>query len=183
MSKLRLIRVLIGTATVAALTIVLGAASPVQAAGLKNCGDNGIVAPCFENVWSNGVQVKMTYVQFNPAGSDAPTRNFYVIAPQTAAPQGWVPFLHDHVIGALTAQNHQVRYHAFFVMCSGQGMLSGGCVPAMTTIPGFGTIPFANSVNGQKLTSADTIESAANAGLVTLFDTGGVVLGTINSQQ
>jgi len=182
-SKLRLIRVLIGTATVAALTIVLGAASPAQAAGLKNCGDNGIVAPCFENVWSNGVQVKMTYVQLNPASSAAPTRNFYVIAPQTAAPQGWVPFLHDHVIGALTAQNHQVRYHAFFVMCSGQGMLSGGCVPAMTTIPGFGTIPFANSVNGQKLTSADTIESAANAGLVTLFDTGGVVLGTINSQQ
>jgi len=182
-SKLRLIRVLIGTATVAALTIVLGAASPVQAAGLKNCGDNGIVAPCFENVWSNGVQVKMTYVQFNPAGSNAPTRNFYVIAPQSAAPQGWVPFLHDHVIGALTAQNHQVRYHAFFVMCSGQGMLSGGCVPAMTTIPGFGTIPFANSVNGQKLTSADTIESAADSGLVTLFDTGGVVLGTINAQQ
>jgi len=178
-----LIRVLLGTATVAAITIVLGAASPVQAAGLKNCGGNGIVAPCFENVWSNGVQVKMTFVQFNPAPSNAPTRNFYVIAPQTAAPQGWVPFLHDHVIGDLSAQNHQVRYHAFFVLCSAQGIASGGCVPAMTSIPGFGTIPFANSVNGQKLTSADTIESAANAGLLTLFDTGGVVLGTINPQQ
>jgi hypothetical protein len=182
-SKLRLIRVLLGTATVAALTIVLGAASPAQAAGLKNCGDTGIVAPCFEYVWSNGVQVKMTFVQFNPAGSNAPTRNFYVIAPQTAARQGWVPFLHDHVIGDLSAQNHQVRYHAFFVLCSGQGIVSGGCVPAMTSIPGFGTIPFANSVNGQKLTSTESIESAANAGLVTLFDTGGVVLGTINTQQ
>jgi hypothetical protein len=182
-SKLRLIRVLIGTATVAALTIVLGAASPVQAAGLKNCGDNGIVTPCFENVWTNGVQVKMTFVQFNPAPSNAPTRNFYVVAPQTEARQGWVPFLHDHVIGDLSAQNHQVHYHAFFVMCSGQGIVSGGCVPAMTTIPGFGTIPFANSVNGLKLTSASTIESAASAGLVTLFDTGGYIVATINTQQ
>ena len=180
---LRLIRVLLGTATVAALTLVLGAASPVEAAGLTNCGDNGIAAPCFENVWSDGVQVKMTFVQFNPAPSNAPTRNFYVIAPQTAAPQGWAPFLHDHVIGDLSAQNDQVRYHAFFVLCSAQGIGSGDCVPAMTSIPGFGTIPFANSVNGQKLTSADTIESAANAGLLMLFDTGGVVLGTINPQQ
>jgi len=182
-SKLKLIRVILGTAAVAALTIVLGAASPAQAAGLKNCGDNGIVAPCFENVWSNGVQVKMTFVQFNPAPSNAPTRNFYVIAPQTGAPQGWAPFLHDHVIGELSPQNHQVRYHAFFVMCSGQGIVSGGCVPTMTAIPGFGTIPFANSVNGQRLTSTETIESAANAGLVTLFDTGGSILATINTQQ
>jgi len=180
---LRLIRVLLGTATVAALTLVLGAASPVEAAGLTNCGDNGIAAPCFENVWSDGVQVKMTFVQFNPAPSNAPTRNFYVIAPQTAAPKGWVPFLHDHVIGDLSAQNHQVRYYAFFVLCSGQGIASGGCVPEMTSLPGFGTIPFANSVNGQKLTSADTIESAANAGLLTLFDTGGMVVASVNPQQ
>ena len=183
MSKFSLIRVLISTTSVAAVTLVLGAASPIQAAGLKNCGDNGVVAPCFENVWSDGVQVKMTFVDFNPAPSKAPSRNFYVIAPQTAAPQGWVPFLHDHVIGDLSPQNHQVRYHAFFVLCSAQGISSGGCVPAMTSIPGFGTIPFANSVNGQKLTSADTIESAANAGLLTLFDTGGVVVATINPQQ
>lgn len=183
MSKLRLIRVLLGTATVAALALVLSAASPVQAAGLKNCGDNGIAAPCFENVWSNGVQVKMTFVQFNPAPTNAPTRNFYVVAPQTESSQGWVPFLHDHVIGGLSPQNHQVRYHAFFVLCSAQGIASGGCVPAMTFIPGFGRIPFANSADGQKLTSTDTIESAANAGLLTLFDTGGVVVATINPQQ
>ena len=44
-------------------------------------------------------------------------------------------------------------------------------------------MPFANSVNGQKLTSADTIESAANAGHLTLFDTRGVVVATINPQQ
>jgi len=182
-SKLRLIRVLIGTTSIAALTLVLGAASPVQAAGLTNCRDNGIVAPCFENVWSNGVQVKVTFVQFNPAPSGTPTRNFYVVAPQTEAPQGWVPFLHDHVIGDLSAQNHQVRYHAFFVMCSAEGIAGGRCVPAMTSIPGFGTIPFANSVDAQKLTSEVTIESAASAGLVTLFDTGGMIVATINTQQ
>ena len=53
----------------------------------------------------------------------------------------------------------------------------------MTSIPGFGTIRLANSVNGQKLTSTETVESAANAGLLTLFDMGGVVLGTINPLQ
>ena len=55
-----------------------------------------------------------------------------------------------------------------------------GCVPTLTPIPGFGTIPFAKTVNGQMLTTVEPIESAANAGLVTLFDTGGVIVGTIS---
>jgi hypothetical protein len=190
-SKFSLIRVLVGTTTVAALALVLGAASPVQAAAsLKNCADNGVIAPCFEKVWSDTAQVKMTFVDFNPTPSTAPTRNFYVIAPQTRAPQGRVPFLHDHVIGDVSAQNHGddrgnnlVRYHAFFVLCSAQGMSSGGCVPTMTSIPGLGTIPFANTVNGHKLTSADAIESPATSGLLTLFDTGGVLLASVKSLQ
>jgi hypothetical protein len=33
------------------------------------------------------------------------------------------------------------------------------------------------------LTSDDSIESAANAGLLTLFDTGGVFIATITSRQ
>jgi len=189
-SKFSLIRVLVGTATVAALTLVLGAASPVAAAGLKNCGDNGITTPCFEKVWSDGIQVKMTFVDLNPTPSNAPTLNFYVIAPQTRAAQGWVPFLHDHVIGDSSAKNHgddrdnsRVRYHAFFVLCSAQGISSGGCVPSMTSIPGLGTVPFAKTVNGHKLTSAEPIESAANSGLLTIMDTGGVLIATIKPRQ
>ena len=190
------IHVRIATITVAALTLVLAAfpiqasASSVQAAGLKNCNDNGAVAPCFEMVWANGVQVKMKFVNLNPKPTNAPTANFYVMAPQTGTPQGRVPFLHDHVIGDVRSQNHgddrdndRVRYHAFFVLCSAQGISSGGCVPTMTSIPGLGTIPLAKTVNGQMLTSVDPIESPANSALLTLFDTGGVLIATIKHRQ
>ena len=100
------ILVRIATTTVAALTLVLGAASPVQAAGLGNCNDNGASTPCFEKVWSDGVQVKMTFVDLSPAPSNAPTEKFYVMAPQARAPQGWVPFLHDHLIGDVSSRSH-----------------------------------------------------------------------------
>jgi hypothetical protein len=185
-SKVSSIRVRIATLTVAALTLVLAAASPVQAAGLTNCNVSGI-APCFEMVWANGVQLKMTFVNLNPKPTNAPTDSFYVTAPQTGTPQGLVPFLHDHVIGDVPRQNHGddrddngVRYHGFFVLCSAQGISSGGCVPTMTSIPGLGTIPLAKTVNGQMLTSVDPIESPANSGLLTLFDTGGVFIATSN---
>ncbi|HEY4844715.1 MAG TPA: hypothetical protein VII89_03385 [Candidatus Dormibacteraeota bacterium] len=181
------ILVRVATTTAAALTLVLGVASPVQAAGLPNCNDTGATTPCFEKIWANGVQVKMTFVDLNPKPSNAPTENFYVMAPQTGTPQGRVPFLHDHLIGNVSPQHDdrdgRVRYHGFFVLCSAQGVSSGGCVPTMTSIPGLGTIPFAKTVNGHKLTSADPIESPANSGLLTLFDTGGVFIATIKSRQ
>jgi hypothetical protein len=176
-------RVRTATITVAALTLVLAAASPVQSAGLRNCIDTGGVAPCFEMVWANGVQLKMTFANLNPKPANAPTDNFYVMAPQTGTPQGSLPFPHDHVIGDVPPQNHgdySVHYDGFFVLCSAQGISSGGCVPTMTSIPGLGTIPLAKTANGQMLTSVGPIESAANAGLLTLFDTGGVFVGTIN---
>jgi FtsP/CotA-like multicopper oxidase with cupredoxin domain len=193
--KMSSIRDRIATTTVAALTTALAVAalttgtagaSPVQAAGLVNCGATGATTPCFEKIWSDGKQVRMTFVNLNPAPSTAPTRNFYVLAPQTRTPQGTVPFLHDHVIGDVSPQDHGdarnnnlVRYHGYFVLCSAQGISSGGCVPSMTSIPGLGTIPFAKTVNGHKLTSAGPIESPENAGLLTIFDTGGVFIATI----
>ena len=101
-----------------------------------------------------------------------------------------VPFLHDHVIGDVSPQTHGddrgnnlVRYHGYFVLCSAQGISTGGCVPTMTSIPGLGTVPFATTVNGHKLTSADPIESPANARLLTLFDTGGEFIATIKPRQ
>jgi hypothetical protein len=132
----------------------------------------------------------MTFVDLNPTPSNAPIHNFYVMAPQTRTPQGRVPFLHDHVIGDVSPQNHgdvrgnnRLRYHGYFVLCSAQGISTGGCVPTITSIPGLGTIPFAKTVNGHKLTSADTIESPANSGLLTLFDTGGEFIATIKLRQ
>jgi hypothetical protein len=197
-SKLSSIRDRIATTAGAALTIVLAlaalttdtaAASPVQAAGLVNCGSSDATTPCFEKIWSDGNQVKMTFVDLNPAPSTAPVRNFYVMAPQTRTPQGTVPFLHDHVIGDVSQENHGegdgnnlVRYHGYFVLCSALGIASGGCVPSMTSIPGLGTIPFAKTVNGQKLTSAGSIESPEDAGLLTIFDTGGVFIASIAAE-
>ena len=184
---MRSILVRIATTTVAALTLVLGAASPVQAAGPGNCNDPGATTPCFEKIWSDGVQVKMIFVDLNPKPSNAPTERFYVMAPQTGTPQGRVPFLHDHLIGNVSPQHDdrdgRVRYHGYFVLCSAQGISSGGCVATITSIPGFGPVPFAKTVNGHKLTSADTIESPANSGLLTLFDTGGVLIATVISRH
>jgi len=99
-----------------------------------------------------------------------------------------VPFLHDHVIGAVSPQSHgndrgnnPVRYRGYFVFCSAQGISGGGCVPAMASIPGLGTFPFAKRVNGHKLTSAEAIESPANSALLTVFDTGGEFIATIKA--
>src|ERR1700731_2994576 len=126
----------IATTTVAALTLIMAAASPAKAACLANCSDPGATTPCFEKVWSDGGQVKMIFVDLNPTPSNAPTRNFYVLAPQTGAPQGSVPLPHDHGIGDVSPQspgndrgNNPVRYHGYFVLCSAQGIASGGCVP------------------------------------------------------
>jgi hypothetical protein len=117
-SKVSSIRVRTATTAVAALTLVLAAAFPVQAARLVNCAAAGATTPCFEKIWSDGKQVKMTFVDLNPAPSAAPTRNFYVMAAQTRTPQGTVPFVHDHVIGDVSLRNHGdgagsnlVRYH------------------------------------------------------------------------
>lgn len=100
-----------------------------------------------------------------------------------------MPLLHDHLIGDVRSQrdhrddrDDRVRYHGFFALCSAPGISSGGWVPAMTSIPGLVTQPFAKAVNGHMLTSDDSIESGANAGLLTLFDTGGVIIATIQSR-
>ena len=52
-------------------------------------------------------------------------------------------------------------------------------MPTFTSSPQ-GILPFAKTVNGQMLTSADPIESPANSGLIVLVDTGALILGTIN---
>lgn len=178
-------RVRIATIAVTALALVLAAAPEAQAQGLKNCVELTHRAACYELVWVNGVQVRMTFAQAGnqvPGTPNAKVDNFYVIAPQTDAPQGTAPFPHDHVVGVSPPQNHgdfSVFYHGYFVICSAEGIASGGCVPTITSTP-FGTLPLAKTVNGQMLTSVDPIESAVNSGLLVLVDTGAVLLGTIN---
>ena len=184
------ILVRIAAIAVAALTLVLASALPVQAAGLPNCNVSG-TTPCFEKVWVDGHQFKMTFINLNPQPSNPSDVNFYVLAPQTGTPQGSVPFFHDHVTADTRPHeeshdvNHgdrNVHYHGFFVFCSAQGISSGACVPTMTSIGG-GIVPLAKTVNGHRLTSVDRIESAANSGLLTLVDTGAVFIARINRDE
>lgn len=174
--------------TLATLTLVSVAAPPAQAAGVRNCVDLTRRSPaCYELVWVNGVEVKMT---FPHSGNPRPTpnaevNNFYVMAPQTDEAQATLPFPHDHVVGVSPRQNHGVSvfWHGYFVLCSAEGISTGDCVPTLSSIPGLGTLPLAESVNGQMLTSVDVLESFVDSGLLTLIDTGAEFVGTINPAQ
>jgi hypothetical protein len=179
---------------VATLALVLPAAAPAQAAGLRNCvdvtGPAAGLAGCWEDVWANGVQHRMTFSNTSFKGATPGALDpFYVIAPQTDAPQGAPPntFPHDHVVRDVPAQNHgdySVKLQGFFVLCSGPGLVSTACVPSWTSIGGPGPLPFATTVNGMSLTSAGAIESAAAAGLVALINLGpdAVIVGSISGR-
>jgi hypothetical protein len=188
----KITRVFVATMTVAALALVLPAAPPVHADGPRNCvdvtGPGASHAACYELVWVNGVQLTMTFAntQFRGATPSDNLDNFYVVAQQADTPQGTLPFPHDHVVRDVPPQNHgdySVLLHGFFAFCSEQGMATGACVPTMASIPGVGTLPLATTVDGQALTSVEPIEAAANSGLITLFDTGAVLVGTINPSK
>ena len=183
-------RVLVATAALGGLALIGIAAAPVGAAGLRNCVDvtgpqSGRVA-CYENVWADGAQVRMTFSNQSfdgakPGGLDP----FYVVAAQTGTPQGAPPntFAHDHVVRSVPSQNHgqySVQVQGFFVVCSGQGIVSGACDPVWTSLGG-DPMPLAGHVDGQLLTSTEAIESAADAGNLVLINLGpgAVMVGTV----
>src|SRR5438309_10193287 len=91
-------RIRIAIMTIAALTLVFTAVPHAQAAGVPNCNDNGGISPCFEMVWVNGVQIKMTFVHAPLLATPKATIDpFYVIAPHTDVPPGGhVPVFQDH---------------------------------------------------------------------------------------
>jgi len=185
-------RLFVATLSLAAVAVAFIAA-PAGAAGLRRCPDvagpqSGRVG-CYELVWADGVEYRMTFAntRFTGATPNA-LAPFYVLAPQTDRPQGAPPntFPHDHVVRATPSQNHgqySVKLQGFFVVCSGQGIASGACVPSWTSIGGPDPLPFAKTVNGHSLTSTSAIESAADAGDLTLIDLGpgAVIVGAINS--
>jgi hypothetical protein len=182
-------RLFIATMSLAAVAVAFVAAPAAGAAGLRNCVDvtgpqSGRVG-CYEDVWADGVEYRMTFSNTRFMGATpkelAP---FYVLAPQTDKPQGWPPntFFHDHVVRGVPSQNHgaySVQLQGYFVLCTGQGIVSGACVPSWTSV-GDNQLPFAATVNGQALRSTDAIESAADAGHVALnnLGPGAVIVGT-----
>ena len=183
-------------AAIAVAGIAFGVASapPAEAAGIRNCVD--ITGPqsgrvgCYELVWADGVQYRMTFSNTSFQGATPNELNpFYVLAPQTNAPQGYPPntFPHDHVVRAIPSDNHgtySARLQGYFVVCSGQGIVSGACVPTWTSLGGPDPLPLATTVNGQPLTSASAIEAAAEAGLVVPLNLGpgAVIVGAISGR-
>lgn len=186
------IRVSIATMALAVVGLGTTTAPMADAAGLRNCVD--VTGPqigragCFEDVWASDVQQRMTFSNTSFKGATAgDLAPFYVVAPQTDAPQGAPPntFAHDHVVRDVPAGNHggySTKLQGYFVLCSGQGIISGACVPSWTPVGGPDPLPFATSANGQALTSTGAIESAADAGLVALINLGpdAVIVGTIS---
>ena len=61
-------------------------------------------------------------------------------------------------------------------------MSSGACVVTTTTPPGLGDLALARTLDGQSITSVEIVEAAADAGLVTLMDTGQAIVGTVSSR-
>jgi hypothetical protein len=188
-------RLLIATVSLGAVALAFVAAPAAGAAGLRNCVDvsgpqSGRVG-CYEDVWADGAQYRMTFSNTRFTGATPTILDpFYVLAPQSDKPQGAPPntFPHDHVVRAVPSQNHgeySVRMQGFFVLCSGQGIVSGACVPSWTSIGGPDPLPFATTVNGLPLTSTEAIESAADAGNLALINLGpgAVIVGAVTGSN
>jgi hypothetical protein len=180
----RSIRRSIAVAVVSIAISMFVSAVPAARAAPVNCLHQTHQGACYELVWVNGVEVRMTFPQ---AGTPLPTipnakvQNFYVIAAQTDTPQGFVPPIHDHTIQAAPRDPGWTPFmHGYFVICSAEGLSSGDCVAVVTDFPGFGTLPLAQRVNGEPLTSAETIEAGIEAGQLVAFDTGAVFIGTVS---
>ena len=180
----RLIRRSIAIAVASIAISLFVSAVPAAQAAPVNCLRQTHKGACYEPVWVNGVEVWMTFPQAGnplPTIPNAKTQNFYVIAQQTDTPQGDLPANHDHTIQAAPGDSGWTPFmHGYFVVCSDEAIMSGQCVAVESVFPGFGTLQLAQSVNGEPLTSAETIEAGIDAGLLDLVDTGAVLLGTVS---
>jgi hypothetical protein len=168
------------TATVFALMAPLAAQARVIDCVVQPQPPQGA---CYEPVWVNGQQIIMTFPQAGVPVHKVPSAKqqpFYVLAPQTGTAQGQTPgFFHDHVIATAPSDGGFTPFmHAYFVICSPEGISTGACTFNVETPPGGAPLQLTKSVTGYDLTFAADIQAAANAGLVVLLDTGAVLIGT-----
>ncbi|MEO8425319.1 MAG: hypothetical protein ABI595_15585, partial [Actinomycetota bacterium] len=137
-----------------AISMMAGAGSFADASGLANCVTAMRHVACWEHVWVDGHEVRMTFPQAAdpmPAIPKARTQPFYVVAPQTDTPQGDAPaFTHDHTIAAAPGSGGFTPFmHGYFVICGPEGISTGACDYSLRTIPGGGSIPLALTVTGE----------------------------------
>jgi hypothetical protein len=181
----RLIRRSIAVAVASLAISLFVSAVPAAQAAPVTCFNRTHQGACWELVWVHGVEVRMTFPQAGTPISHIPNakvQNFYVMAPQTDTPQGGdIPPIHDHTIQAAPGDPGWTPFmHGYFVICSARGLTSGDCVATFTEIPGDGTLPLAKSVDGEPLTSAETIQAGINADLLDLVDTTAVFVGNVS---
>ncbi len=167
--------------SLAGLAVIAPAA---HATSLVNCVQATRPTACYENVWVDGVQVRMTFPQAGVPVHTMPSAKqqaFYVLAPQTSTAQGETPgFFHDHVIETTPGTRGYTPFmHGYIVICSQDGISSGACLFDVETPPGGAPLPLTKSVTGYDLTAAEGVQAAADAGLVVLVDTGAVFLGAV----
>ena len=133
----RLIRRSIAVAVVSIAISMFVSAVPAAQAAPVNCVHQTHKGACWEFVWVHGVEVRMTFPQAGnplPHIPNAKVQNFYVIAPQTATPQGDIPPIHDHTIQAAPGDPGWTPFmHGYFVICSAEGLTSGDCVASSPT--------------------------------------------------
>jgi hypothetical protein len=137
-----------------------------------------------EVMWGNGTLWQM---MAPPGyGSNNPAEPLYIVAPQTSTPQApadnnHLPGVaHDHVISVPPGNRgaYNANWHVYVVLCTPAAIIAGTCVPDWETFPGPGgpgtgpTLPLAQSVNGQSITSDSVILSGIGSGEVVLHDTG-----------
>ena len=101
-----------------------------------------------------------------------------------------IRFSDDHFYGGNVAGHYffgdevsvGLELQGYFVVCSGQGIASGACVPSWTSVGFPEELPLVKSVDGRPLTSAEAIESAAAAGQVVPINLGpgAVIVGTLS---
>jgi hypothetical protein len=188
-------RLFVAAAALVGMTYGFADGATADASGLRNCVEipnppqSGRVG-CYELVWSDDAQYRMVFSNQHFGGATPKALDpFYVLAPQTDEPQGYPPntFPHDHVVRAIPIGNdgtYSTKLQGFFVVCSEVGITSGACVPAFTSVGGPDPLPLAETVNGQPLTSAEAIESAADAGFLVLINLGptAVLVATISGR-
>jgi len=186
---LRLIRRIVVTAaaTLSALFVLMVAGlTPAAHATPIDC----IVQPqpphgaCYEPVWVDGRQVTMVFPQAGHPLDPVPNAKqqpFYVTAPLTDTAQGPQPgFPHDHVIEVPPGDAGWTPFfHAYFVLCSPEGISTGACTFILESPTGGAPLPFTQSVSGYDLMTAAGIQGASDAGLVVLVDLGVVLKGTV----